>query len=78
MTWSDVVNHKQFFHWRITDNQIYQYLRNYNKNENAGAEAKPGGVIMVIQCKKGKLFVTGEVFFLDIGLLRGALSCALL
>ena len=26
---------------------------------------------MVLQCKKGKLFVTGEVFLLDIGLLMG-------
>ena len=29
---------------------------------------------MVLQCKKGKLFVTGEVFLLDIGLLMGAKS----
>jgi len=43
------------------------------RKENAGAEAKPGGVIMVLQCKKGKLFVTGEVFLLDIGLLMGGL-----
>jgi hypothetical protein len=41
-------------------------------NETTGAEAKPGGVIMVLQCKKGKLFITGEVFPLDIGLLMGA------
>jgi hypothetical protein len=27
---------------------------------------------MVVQCKKGKLFITGEVFPLDIGLLMGA------
>ena len=47
-------------------------FRNYNIKENAGAEAKPGGDIMVLQCKKGKLFVTGEVFPLDIGLLMGA------
>ena len=46
-------------------------FRNYNIKENAGAEAKPGGAIMVLQCKKGKLFVTGEVFLLDIGLLMG-------
>jgi len=26
---------------------------------------------MVLQCKKGKLFITGEVFPLDIGLLMG-------
>jgi hypothetical protein len=48
-------------------------FRNYNIKENAGAEAKPGGDIMVLQCKKGKLFVTGEVFLLDIGLLMGGL-----
>jgi hypothetical protein len=29
---------------------------------------------MVLQCKKGKLFVTGEVFPLDIGLLMGAVG----
>jgi len=29
MTWSDVVNHKQFFHWRITDNQKKEFkIRN--------------------------------------------------
>jgi len=27
---------------------------------------------MVVQCKKGESFVTGEVFPLDIGLLMGA------
>ena len=27
-------------------------------NETTGAEAKPGGDIMVLQCKKGKLFIT--------------------
>ena len=27
---------------------------------------------MVVQCKKGELFVTGKVFLLDIGLLMGA------
>jgi len=28
---------------------------------------------MVLQCKKGKYFATGEVFPLDIGLLMGAI-----
>ena len=42
-------------------------------NENTGAEARPGEVIMVVQCKKGESFVTGEVFPLDIGLLMGAI-----
>jgi len=41
-------------------------------NENTGAEARPGEVIMVVQCKKGESFVIGEVFPLDIGLLMGA------
>jgi hypothetical protein len=41
-------------------------------NETTGAEEKPGGDIMVLHCKKGKLFITGEVFLLDIGLLMGA------
>ena len=41
-------------------------------NETTGAEAKPGGDIMVLYCKKGKFFITGEVFLLDIGLLMGA------
>jgi hypothetical protein len=39
---------------------------------STGAEEKPGGDIMVLHCKKGKLFITGEVFLLDIGLLMGA------
>jgi hypothetical protein len=47
-------------------------FRNLNYNETTGAKAKPGGDIMVVQCKKGKLFITGEVFPLDIGLLMGA------
>jgi|GEM_PF-5093755 len=29
---------------------------------------------MVVQRKKGKFFVTGEVFLLDIGLLMGAIG----
>jgi hypothetical protein len=41
-------------------------------NETTGAEAKPGGDIMLLHCKKAKLFSTGEVFPLDIGLLMGA------
>jgi hypothetical protein len=41
-------------------------------NETTGAEAKPGGDIMLLHCKKAKLFSTGEVFLLDIGLLMGA------
>ena len=41
-------------------------------NETTGAEAKPGGDMMVLHCKKAKLFITGEVFPLDIGLLMGA------
>ena len=43
-------------------------------NETTGAKAKPGGDIMVVECKKGKLFIAGEVFPLDIGLLMGAES----
>ena len=30
---------------------------------------------MVLQCKKGKHFATGEVFPLDIGLLMGVVLC---
>ena len=41
-------------------------------NEITGANARPGGDIMVLRCRKGKLFITGEVFPLDIGLLMGA------
>ena len=41
-------------------------------NETTGAETKPGGDVMELQCKKGKLFRTGEVFPLDISLLMGA------
>jgi hypothetical protein len=40
-------------------------------NETTGAEAKPGEDMMVLHCKKAKLFITGEVFPLDIGLLMG-------
>jgi len=47
-------------------------FRNLNYNETTGAEAKPGGDVMVVHCKKAKLFITGEVFPLDIGLLMGA------
>jgi len=45
-----------------------------NKKEKTGVETRPGGIIMVVQCKKCKFFVTGEVFLLDIGLLMGAIS----
>jgi len=41
-------------------------------NETTGAETKPGRDIMVVQCKIDKLYITGEVFPLDIGLLMGA------
>jgi hypothetical protein len=41
-------------------------------NETTGAEAKPGGDFMLLHCKKVKLFLTGEVFPLDISLLMGA------
>ena len=41
-------------------------------NETTGADEKPGGDIMVLRCKKGELFITGEVFPLDISLLMGA------
>jgi hypothetical protein len=41
-------------------------------NETTGAEAKPGGDVMELHGKKAKLFITGEVFLLDIGLLMGA------
>jgi len=43
-------------------------------NEITGADARPGGDIMVLRCKKGKLFITGEVFPLDKDLLMGAES----
>ena len=43
-------------------------------NETTGADEKPGGDIMVLRCKKGELFITGEVFPLDISLLMGAVS----
>ena len=54
---------------RGSDGSLFCHL-NYNKT--TGAEAKPGEDIMVVQCKKGKLFITGEVFLLDIGLLMCA------
>ena len=41
-------------------------------NEITGAKAKPGGDAMKLHGKKGKFFITGEVFPLDIGLLMGA------
>jgi len=41
-------------------------------NETTGAKAKPGGDVMLLHCKKVKLFITGEVFPLDISLLMGA------
>ena len=41
-------------------------------NETTGADARLGGDIMDLRCKKGKLFITGEVFPLDISLLMGA------
>ena len=41
-------------------------------NETTGADARLDGDIMELRCKKGKLFITGEVFPLDIGLLMGA------
>lgn len=40
-------------------------------NEITGAKAKPGGDAMKLHGKKGKFFITGEVFPLDIGLLMG-------
>ena len=40
-------------------------------NETTGAEAKPGGDVMLLHCKKVKLFSTGEVFPLDMSLLMG-------
>ena len=40
-------------------------------NETTGAKAKPGGDVMLLHCKKVKLFITGEVFLLDISLLMG-------
>ena len=43
-------------------------------NETTGAKAKPGGDVMLLQCKKVKLFITGEVFPLDISLLMGDIS----
>jgi hypothetical protein len=42
------------------------------QKEKTGAKTKPGGIIMVVQCKS-EFFVTGEVFLLDIGLLMGAI-----
>ena len=41
-------------------------------NEITGANGKSGGDIVVLRCKKGKLFIAGEVFPLDISLLMGA------
>lgn len=46
----------------------------YNKNENPGAETAVGTNPMASQCTKGNHVVTGEVFFLDIGLLMGVIS----
>jgi hypothetical protein len=43
----------------------------YNKNESPGAETAVGSKPMASQCTKGNHVVTGEVFFLDIGLLMG-------
>ena len=42
-------------------------------NETTDAEAKPGGDVMKLPGKKGKLFIAGEVFLLDSGLLMGGL-----
>jgi len=40
-------------------------------NETTGAKAKPGEDVMELHGKKGKFFITGEVFPLDIDLLMG-------
>ena len=46
----------------------------YNKIENPGAETAVGTNPMASQCTKGNHVVTGEVFFLDIGLLMGVIT----
>ena len=63
MTWSDVVNHKQFFHWRITDNQkellitfFPDALCNYPAREKCGNflnKLDGGGVIGESDSKDG-------------------------
>jgi len=44
------------------------------KNEKTGAQTQAGGIIMGAQCNNVGAVATGEVFFLDIGLLMGANS----
>ena len=50
-----------------------EWLRNHKKNEKTGAQTQAGGIIMGAQCNKVGAVATGEVFFLDIGLLMGAI-----
>jgi hypothetical protein len=44
------------------------------KKRNLGCKTKAAGSSRVVQCKQDKIFVTGEVCPIDIGLLMGAVS----